>query len=74
MLAKLFHTISKIYSKVFGQDFESSSAYTESWPHRERSWDRIASSWDSDEVQSPKGTKGKGKGILMPGIDRHILY
>ena len=27
MLAKLFHTISKIYSKVFGQDFESLPAY-----------------------------------------------
>ena len=29
-LTKLFHTISKIYSKVFGQDFESLPTYTES--------------------------------------------
>ena len=35
MLAKLFHTISKTYSKVFGQDFESFPAYIEFWPHEE---------------------------------------
>ena len=71
MLTKLFHTTSKIYIKVFGQDFGSFPAYIESWPHGGKSWDRITSSWGSDGVQNPKGTKGKG--ILMSGSDRHIV-
>ena len=70
MSAKLFHMISKIYCKVFGQDFESFPANTESCHHEENPEVQLPAAGEVMECKIQRAPGGRG--FLMPGIDIRI--